>query len=89
MDCDQVVQKKQVEVSSPKAPLSIAGAAKISPHNESKLRRLVASGRLHSVTVELDPNAKRRRGRQTRIWVYLDDIRALIETAAGSKAVKS
>lgn len=84
MDCDQVPPKKQVEVSPPKRrPISIVAAAKVSPYNEAKLRRLVASGQLRSVIVEPDPHTKRRRGRQSRIWVYLEDIEALIEAAAG------
>ncbi len=84
MDCDQVPPKKQVEVPPPKGrPISIAAAAKVNPYNEAKLRRLVASGQLRSVIVEPDPDTKRRRGRQTRIWVYLEDIEALIEAATG------
>jgi hypothetical protein len=76
---DHSSPKKQVEVSPPKGrPISLAAAAKASPYTEAKLRRLVASGLLRSVIVEPDPGAKRPRGRQTRIWVYREDIEKLV-----------
>ena len=85
MDCDQVVPEKQVVVSPPKAPLSLTTAAKLTPFNEAKLRRLVASGQLRSVVVEPDPSAKRSRGRQTKIWIHIEDLEALDPCTAAKK----
>jgi len=69
--------KSQEKSSRSTNRISLSDAAKISSHNEGKLRRLVKSGQLRARIILAVPRPKRPQGREVQIWVDPADVLAL------------
>ena len=75
----------QENFSCPTKGISLSDAAKISSHNEGKLRRLVKGGQLRARIILPVPRPKRPQGREVQIWVDPTDVLALEPSATPRK----
>ena len=77
--------KSQEKSSPPTNRISLSDAAKISSHNEGKLRRLVKRGQLRATIIIPAPRPKHAPGREVQIWVDPADVLALEPSATPRK----